>query len=157
MYVSLKLLLTFQSFFSICCFLKINILKEFFFLSYGGLIDLRPKKWPRQAVFILFRKSRVNLWGIDKTKKINVWELQFVRYSKHNLTWGSKLTKTTKFVYIGYFGPEFPYLVIRMASLSVQMKGKHPSHEKFITWMEGDEGSRCPSCTGCFLCNCKSK
>lgn len=60
-----------------------------------------------QCLYLL-HKETVNLGEIGRTKKTDVWELQLVRNSKQNLGRGSKLGEVTRFVYMGFSGPEFP-------------------------------------------------
>ena len=40
---------------------------------YEGLMEMGSKKWPKQVAFTLFTKERLNLWEIDKKKKIRLW------------------------------------------------------------------------------------
>lgn len=49
--------------------------KETNFNPVHCLIEMGPKKWPKQAVFTLLDKETVNLWGVDRTKKLRLWVL----------------------------------------------------------------------------------
>lgn len=73
--------------------------------------------------------------------------------SKQNLGWGGKLAKVTRFVYVGFFGPEFPASDDKVVSLPPGV-GRVPFTWEIYNLLSRDLGrSGCFCYTGCFLQN----
>ena len=39
------------------------------------LIEVQPKREPKQEILYFLKKETINLWAIDKTKKLRFWVL----------------------------------------------------------------------------------
>lgn len=117
-----------------------------------------------QCLYLL-HKETVNLGEIGRTKKTDVWELQLVRNSKQNLGRGSKLGEVTRFVYMGFSGPEFPVPDVKDVCLPPGASSAPPPPAgrvlftgEMYSLLSGDKGgSECCSYTRCFFINLNSK